>query len=53
MKGRTEKETRGKIAKAVEEEWREVGLLRDIKNTELKSRRKLLAEKQGGVCGMQ
>ena len=70
------KEIRGKIAKVVEEEWREE-LLRDIQkiqkrnergglqqksrvngvveseNKQRKSRRELLAEKQGDMCGMQ
>ena len=77
IKEKTVKEIRGKIARVVEEEWREEKLLRNIlkvqkrnergglqrksrvngvvesKNKQPKSRRELLAEKQGCVCGMQ
>ena len=77
IKEKTAKEIRGKIAKVVEEEWREelekknsLGIYRKFKkemkeedysrslvveseNKQLKSRRELLAEKQGCVCGMQ
>ena len=83
IKEMTAKEIRGKIAKVVEEEWREeleknsLGIYRRFKkkkkrnerggyqrksrvngvveseNKQIKSRRELLAEKQGGVCGMQ
>ena len=81
IKERTAKEIRGKIAKVVEEEWREemekknsLGIYRRFKkrnergglqrksrvngvveseNKQPKSRRELLAEKQGCVCGMQ
>ena len=73
IKERTAKEIRGKIAKVVEEEWREdlekknslriyrnergglqwksrVNGVVESENKQLKSRRELLAEKQGGVC---
>ena len=79
IKERTAKEIKGKIAKVVEEEWREemekknsLGIYRKFKkemkeedysgslvngvveseNKQPKSRRELLAEKQGCVCGM-